>query len=89
MGHNLGMIHDFEPIHGGWNGPCDNKGIMSYGNAPLVWSTCSKNDFLAHYNKILNDSIVPWCLEGKFLLTLVRMSELWLQIFKNALKNLQ
>ena len=68
MGHNLGMYHDFSPLHGGPNSPCNDQGIMSYGNAPLVWSTCSKNDFLALYNKILDEKIVPWCLEGMFFL---------------------
>ena len=67
MGHNMGMLHDFDEEHGGQNGPCDGTGIMSYGSAPNVWSTCSKNDFLALYNEIINDGSLYWCLEGKFL----------------------
>ena len=59
MGHNMGMLHDFHPSHGGQNGPCNGKGIMSYGSSPNVWSTCSKNDFQALYNDV--DS---WCLDG-------------------------
>ena len=42
MGHNLGMLHDFDDKHGGDGGPCDKQGIMSYGTFPQKWSTCSK-----------------------------------------------
>ena len=66
MGHNLGMLHDFDKEHGGDNGPCNGKGIMSYGVAPNVWSTCSRNDFQALYNEIINDNSLHWCLDGKF-----------------------
>ena len=53
MGHNLGMLHDFDDAHGGEGGPCDGKGFMSYGySVPQQWSTCSKNDFEAHYNNV-------------------------------------
>ena len=65
MGHNMGMLHDFDSEHGGSNGPCDGTGIMSYGSAPNVWSTCSKNDFLALYNEMS----AFWCLDSKLLLT--------------------
>ena len=65
-GHNLGMNHDF--IHN-INNPrtfkgesCNNKGIMSYGRKPKVWSKCSRNDFLARYNEDLKDN--QWCLKG-------------------------
>merc|ERR1712051_1069657 len=44
-------------------GPCDGTGIMSYGSAPNVWSTCSKNDFLALYNSIVSSSSKYWCLD--------------------------
>ena len=50
------MQHDFEVAHGGngeFGGPCDGKGIMSYNNPPLVWSTCSKSDFRKQYRKEL------------------------------------
>ena len=70
MGHNMGMLHDFDDTHGGSGGACDGTGIMSYGSAPNVWSTCSKNDFLALYNSIV-DSSVYWCLDGKYI-TLLR-----------------
>merc|ERR1711971_83889 len=62
MGHNMGMLHDFDGSHGGQNGPCDGKGIMSYGSAPNVWSTCSRADFLALYNQITASSSNNWCL---------------------------
>ena len=66
MGHNMGMLHDFDEDHGGSGGPCDGTGIMSYGSAPNVWSTCSKNDFLALYNSIISSSNRYWCLDGKY-----------------------
>ena len=70
MGHNMGMLHDFDDEHGGSGGACDGTGIMSYGSAPNVWSTCSKADFLALYNDIIDSSSWNWCLEGKiFLIT--------------------
>ena len=67
MGHNMGMLHDFDAIHGGSGGACDGTGIMSYGSAPNVWSTCSKNDFLALYNSIIASSSKSWCLDGKYI----------------------
>merc|ERR1719433_1441998 len=60
MGHNLGMLHDFDDTHGGQGGPCDGTGFMSYGSAPQQWSTCSKNDFEAHYNNVASQG--GWCL---------------------------
>merc|ERR1712172_61399 len=63
MGHNMGMLHDFDDEHGGSNGPCDGTGIMSYGSAPNVWSTCSRNDFLALYNEIVSSNSLYWCLD--------------------------
>jgi len=62
MGHNMGMLHDFDEEHGGENGPCDGNGIMSYGSTPNVWSTCSRSDFLALYNQIMASSSWNWCL---------------------------
>merc|ERR1711956_12052 len=64
MGHNMGMLHDFDDEHGGSGGACDGTGIMSYGSAPNVWSTCSKADFLALYNDIIDSSSWSWCLEN-------------------------
>jgi len=55
LGHNLGMRHDFEDIHGGQGGPCDGKGIMSYfsrdESRPEVWSPCSNEDFANWYRE--------------------------------------
>ena len=61
VGHNLGMSHDFAPKHGGNGGPCDKKGIMSYGGL-YQWSECSVNDFTEHYNKYKSN----WCLPGMY-----------------------
>ena len=60
MGHNLGMRHDFIDEHKASG--CDGAGIMSYGNPPNQWSTCSVADFTAQY-KVRQSS---WCLPGKF-----------------------
>ena len=50
VGHNLGMYHDFHPKHGGPGGPCDKKGIMSYGSLFRTgFSECSKRDFEKTY----------------------------------------
>ena len=62
MGHNLGMLHDFDDKHGGDGGPCDKQGIMSYGTFPQKWSTCSKADYLARYNQVGGNN---WCMAGE------------------------
>jgi hypothetical protein len=59
IGHNLGMDHDFSTAHTASG--CDGKGIMSYGNPPNEWSTCSKADFTAQYK--VRESM--WCMPGK------------------------
>ena len=66
IGHNLGMEHDFDEVHGGngssgSGGPCDGEGVMSY-HGKKQWSQCSVNDFTAHYNKYKNN----WCLPGMY-----------------------
>merc|ERR1712150_334583 len=51
LGHNFGMLHDFDEIHGGDNGPCNGQGIMSYGSYDYnQWSTCSRSDWESHYS---------------------------------------
>ena len=62
MGHNLGMKHDFDPSHDGEG--CDEQGLMSYDNVPQKWSSCSRKDFLAHYNAIGESN---WCMSGKYI----------------------
>jgi len=51
LGHNLGMYHDFDDRHGGVGGSCDGKGIMSYGDHPKAWSSCSNSDFAKYYRE--------------------------------------
>ena len=63
VGHNMGMLHDFDDAHGGQGSACDGTGFMSYGSAPQEWSTCSQSDFLAHYNNV--NSQGGWCLPCK------------------------
>ena len=60
----MGMLHDFAETHGGYGGPCDGQGFMSYGTPGAQahqWSECSRNDFLAHYNQVAG----KWCLSCK------------------------
>jgi len=60
LGHNIGMLHDFDVKHGGNNKAgsnirgCEGEGLMSYGSKrrptwlsrrPTAWSTCSNGDF--------------------------------------------
>ena len=59
MGHNLGMLHDFDDEHGGDSSPCNGQGLMSYGTKPQQWSTCSKADYLARYNQVGGNN---WCM---------------------------
>ena len=50
LGHNFGMLHDFDDEHGGDDSPCNGQGIMSYGSYDYdVWSSCSKSDWEARY----------------------------------------
>jgi len=57
MGHNLGMKHDFDAAHAAKG--CNGKGIMSYGNPPNQWSSCSKADLQAHYITVKS----RWCMD--------------------------
>jgi len=51
MGHNFGMLHDFDAKNGGKYGSCNSlKGIMSYANEKVMeWSSCSVSNFKGHY----------------------------------------
>ncbi len=63
------MAHDHAESHKGTD--CNCKGVMSYGSKcktewahqngkkPVAWSTCSKNDFIKHYNEQKNN----WCMD--------------------------
>ena len=53
------MHHDFDPPHD--TEGCDKKGLMSYGNFPMEWSSCSRADFEAHYLQHKNH----WCMPSK------------------------
>ena len=61
IGHNLGMHHDHHVSHGGDGNSCDKQGFMSYGEHEQKWTSCSRKDFLAHYNKIGEGN---WCMPG-------------------------
>ena len=83
VGHNLGMLHDFDPPHGGngnsgSGGSCDFEGFMSYGNHKSQWSECSVKDFTEQYTKNKNN----WCLPGTYNIHTIN-------IFYGTLINLQ
>jgi len=68
LGHNLGMRDDH--FHGGENGPCVCKGVMSYAmhcrdkwqndKTPVQWSTCSVASWTKHYVDTLAERTHPW-----------------------------
>jgi len=61
LGHNFGMNHDFEDVHGGVNGPCNGKGIMSYEHYDYdEWSKCSRSDFEKTFQE---QNWGTWCLD--------------------------
>ena len=75
MGHNLGMFHDHDKVHGGSGksafqtggnpGPCESqKHIESYQSSREKWSKCSKADFEAYYLHITKKWNGPWCMNG-------------------------
>ena len=68
MGHNFGMSHDFDPKHGGKTGPCNSKGIMSYGDKLERWSSCSVSDFTGYYN---SRNWGNTCMKGKYLIMIL------------------
>lgn len=63
LGHNLGMNHDFTTSKTNYR--TDSEGnlckdyIMGYSFMPTEWSGCSRDDFLAHYNKFNNFYLDP------------------------------
>merc|ERR1712110_944444 len=67
IGHNLGMRHDMDTVHGGTTGACNkNAGIMSYKEANKTkkpWSTCSNFSLKVWYNTILGMNMT-WCMEA-------------------------
>ena len=79
MGHNLGMAHDFIAAHKAAG--CDGTGIMSYGDPPNQWSTCSVKDMQAHYLTQKNN----WCMECKYYCLHTLRKEIYQKImfFKN------
>ena len=71
IGHNLGMFHDFDSMHGGDSteestNACNKQGFMSYNlvTGPNQWSECSKEDFTEHYNNVTGRLGLQWCLPG-------------------------
>merc|ERR1719323_1078388 len=51
FGHNLGMLHTFDPVYEGRN--C--HGIMSYGPRPDSWSECSQEAWQNDYDTFLSN----------------------------------
>ena len=64
----MGMLHDFDDQNGGQSGACNGQGLMSYGNAPREWSTCSKANYLARYNQVGSNN---WCMAGTYRLEII------------------
>ena len=77
IGHNLGMLHDFnggntnsQRYEGGQL--CTNVGgIMDYRSNPYRWSACSVGDFTRYYNRVRNERpndgyrpTYPFCLQA-------------------------
>ena len=55
------MKHDFHSDHGGKNGPCNGKGIMSFEWwSNDEWSKCSRSDF---ENTFYERNWGAWCLD--------------------------
>ena len=48
--NTLSHRHDFHHTHGGHEGKCNNKGLMSY-NYLDNWTTCSNSDFIKWWRK--------------------------------------
>lgn len=70
IGHNLGMHHDFASEPRDRKRRCDCKGVMSYDHlcrskVPAQWSSCSRDDFKNHYDKMVRQN-GKWCLRSKF-----------------------
>lgn len=58
LGHNIGMLHDFDEEHGGRKGKCNGLGLMSYGEKrPDKWSSCSDTDFKKWWEKKGHDCV--------------------------------
>jgi len=49
FGHLVGMRHDFDHSP---SKECDHTGLMSYGEKPDTWSTCSVDDFETWWSSI-------------------------------------
>ena len=77
IGHNLGMDHDFHSKHtrNRKNTPCEKDShLMGYPKNDNLsqdeilegqreWSSCSRRDFVQHYQGV--SSNLPWCMEAK------------------------
>ena len=54
--------HDFDTRHGGFDNPCNGKGLMSYGvlaNGPDAWTSCSNSDFEAYFRQEGHECLLP------------------------------
>ena len=52
------MLHDGGPAHVAAG--CYKMGIMTTGQGPFQWSTCSRADFEAHFLQYKD----TWCFPG-------------------------
>ena len=84
IGHNLGMMHDFDGnvLYNRYADEDETElctgvgGYMDYFNDPNQWSKCSVNDFTTYYNDAIE-------LSGEFCLKLSK-NTLWMNTNLNT-----
>ena len=84
LGHNFGMMHDWDDNLGGVGGPCDGDGLMSYGyfDQPLRWSSCSRTSFEQHYFGLNWGCNCLLDISGKYIIDFFSLI-IWGSIFSN------
>jgi len=59
LGHNLGMNHDDDKVHGGPNNPCVGNGHMTDSDM-RGWSTCNNKQFEEYYRNSGHTCLRPY-----------------------------
>ena len=55
----LMLRSDSHRSHGGQNNPCNGKGLMSYGDVPDKWTSCSNSDFKTWFQEFGHECLKP------------------------------